>query len=139
MTDVFTPEKRKWIMGRVRSRNTAPELVVRSVIHRMGFRFRLHVRDLPGVPDIVMPKHRKAVFVNGCFWHAHPGCPRAALPKTNAGFWERKISGNAERDGRNMEAMKSLGWDVLVVWSCEVRRPEVLLTKLSHFLLGGPG
>lgn len=136
MTDVYPPEKRKWLMRRVRNRNTEPEVAVRSFIHKMGFRFRLHRRDLPGSPDIVLPRHRKVIFVSGCFWHGHPGCPRAALPQANASFWARKIEGNIARDKRTTEALEALGWRVLVVWGCEAKRREVLASKLRDFLMG---
>lgn len=137
MSDVFAPDKRAWIMSRVKNRNTKPELIVRSVIHRMGFRFRVHSAKLPGHPDIVLRRHRKVVFVNGCFWHGHAGCPRSALPETNRDFWLKKVSANKERDIRNLQALSDLGWKYLVVWTCEVAKADVLLNKLSAFLRDG--
>lgn len=136
MADVFSPEKRSWIMSRVKGRDTRPELIVRSMIHRMGFRFRVHRRDLPGNPDIVLPKHRKIIFVHGCFWHGHPGCPRAKRPATNKEFWNAKIDANIERDKRVQRELQSMGWDVLVVWQCGIREQSKLLLKLEGFLCG---
>jgi DNA mismatch endonuclease (patch repair protein) len=98
MVDTFTKTKRSEIMSRIGGKNTAPELRVRRVLHALGYRFRVHRDDLPGKPDIVLPRHQKIVLIHGCFWHGHPGCPRAALPTTNTGFWEKKISGNKKRD-----------------------------------------
>jgi DNA mismatch endonuclease (patch repair protein) len=121
-------------MSRVRGKNTKPELAVRSMIHRMGFRFSLHRTDLPGRPDIVLPRHRKVVFVHGCFWHGHPNCPRAARPTSNRGFWDEKLNANITRDTYNLRELRTLGWHPLVVWECETRRPEGLLRKLERFL-----
>jgi DNA mismatch endonuclease (patch repair protein) len=134
MVDVFSKGKRSWIMGRVRSRDTKPEMLVRSLIHGMGFRFRVYRRDLPGNPDIVLPRHHKVIFVDGCFWHGHPGCPRSKRPTTNKTFWDRKLDGNLERDKRFQEELSSMGWKVLVIWQCETKVPDILLTKLEGFL-----
>lgn len=134
MADVFSKEKRSWIMSRVKARDTKPELLVRSTVHRMGFRFRIHRRDLPGNPDIVLPKHRKIVFVHGCFWHGHKGCPRSRRPATNREFWNKKLDGNIQRDRRQRRKLSRTGWMVLVVWQCETRQPEKLSRKLSRFL-----
>ena len=121
-------------MGRVKSRNTKPEMLVRSMIHRMGFRFRLHKKDLPGNPDIVLSRHKKIVFVHGCFWHGHEGCPRSKRPATHAEFWNKKLDQNMERDKRFQRLLKEAGWNVLVVWQCETRKPDELLRKLERFL-----
>jgi DNA mismatch endonuclease, patch repair protein len=136
MTDVFTPEKRSYCMSRVKSGNTKPELLVRSLVHRLGFRFRLHRRDLPGRPDIVLPRLRKVIFVHGCFWHGHEGCPRSARPTTNREFWEKKLSGNVERDEKNLQRLNELGWETLIVWTCETKNTDRLTDILSDFLLG---
>lgn len=137
-TDVFTPKKRSEIMSRVRSKNTKPELFVRSLLYAMGYRFRLHRKDLPGNPDIVLPKYRTAIFVHGCFWHRHSGCPRATLPKRNAEFWRKKLEGNVERDKRAQQELRQLGWDVLVLWQCEVKRDaDALSERLNAALHGG--
>lgn len=135
MADVFTPEKRSRIMGRVKGSDTRPEVLVRSLVHQMGFRFRLHRRELPGCPDLVLKKHSKVIFVHGCFWHGHKGCRRSARPSSNMEFWDRKLSGNMERDQRNQEALMRDGWKVLVVWECETKDHEKLKEILRKFLL----
>lgn len=134
MTDVFSKEKRSWIMSRVKGRDTKPEILVRSFVHRMGFRFRVQRRDLPGNPDIVLPRHGKVILVHGCFWHGHKRCPRSKRPTTNKGFWNKKLDRNIERDKRFRRMLRSLDWKVLVVWQCETRKPEKLLGKLERFL-----
>lgn len=120
--DIYSPAKRSDIMARVRSRNTKPELAVRSMLHRMGYRFRLHRKDLPGKPDVVLPRYRTVVFVHGCFWHQHTGCKKATLPKRNSEFWEAKLKRNIERDEETRRRLESSGWHVLVLWECEVKR-----------------
>lgn len=121
-------------MSHISGKNTKPELIVRSLLHRMGYRFRIHKKDLPGKPDITLPRHKKVIFVNGCFWHGHENCPRSKRPKTNQDFWQTKLDGNIARDKINFEKLKSLGWDVLVVWTCEVKNSAVLKQKLVTFL-----
>lgn len=125
MADIFSPAKRSEVMSRIRGRDTVPELVVRSYLHRRGLRFRLHRRDLPGRPDIVLPAYRVAILVHGCFWHGHAGCKRASLPKTRVSFWAEKIAANRERDARSIRALEALGWRPLVVWECEIG-PDML-------------
>lgn len=134
MADVFSRGKRSWIMGRVRGRDTKPEMLVRSLVHQMGFRFRVHRRDLPGNPDIVLPRHRKVIFVHGCFWHGHPGCPRSTRPTTNQSFWDRKLDGNLERDKRFQQQLLLMGWKVLVIWQCETKVSDTLAMRLERFL-----
>jgi DNA mismatch endonuclease, patch repair protein len=134
MVDVFSRRKRSWIMGRVKGRDTKPEVLVRSLVHRMGFRFRVHRKDLPGNPDIVLPRHRKVIFVHGCFWHGHPGCPRSRRPTTNQLFWDRKLDGNLERDRRFCVELSDMGWEVLIIWQCETKASDVLAKKLEGFL-----
>lgn len=124
-------------MSRVKGRDTRPEKLVRSLLHRMGYRFRLHRKDLPGKPDVVLPRHRKIVFVHGCFWHGHEGCRRASRPKSNAEFWNRKIDANIERDVRTQRELESSGWKVLTVWQCETRNVEALRERLETFLREG--
>lgn len=116
-----TPERSR-LMSRIRGKNTGPELSVRRVAHSWGFRFRLHRRELPGCPDLVFPRLRKAILVHGCFWHHHddPACRNAVLPKTRAEWWRAKLLANVERDARNLRDLQSLGWDVLVLWECEI-------------------
>lgn len=120
-------------MRAVRGANTGPELAVRRLVHAMGYRFRLHRRDLPGKPDIVLPRHRKVIFVHGCFWHRHT-CKRGTMPATRRTFWERKLEGNRVRDQRNFRKLRRDGWKVLVVWECWCKRPEYLQRKLERFL-----
>ena len=121
-------------MSRIKGRNTKPEILVRSMVHRMGFRFRIHQHDLPGNPDIVLARHSKIIFVNGCFWHGHTRCPQSKRPTTNTRFWDKKLDGNIERDKRFQRKLRRIGWKVLIVWQCETQRPEKLLRKLERFL-----
>ena len=121
-------------MSRVRNRDTKPEKVVRSLLHAMGHRFRLHRRDLPGNPDIVLPKHKKVVFIHGCFWHGHTGCRRSARPTSNVEFWNTKIDTNVARDATAQNELAALGWKHLVVWQCEMRDLRTLTNKLEQFL-----
>ncbi len=120
MADVVDKATRSRMMSGIRAKDTKPELAVRSVLHRAGFRYQLHRRDLPGKPDLVFPKYRMLIFVNGCFWHRHQNCHLAATPKTNAKFWAEKLSLNVKRDKRVIAALHRLGWHVLNIWECEV-------------------
>jgi len=133
MSDVFSKEKRSLIMGRVKGCNTKPELLVRSLIHRMGYRFRLHCKNLPGKPDIVLARHKKAIFVNGCFWHGHEGCSRATRPSSNKDFWRKKINKNVERDKIKIKKLRKLGWKTLILWQCKLKDMEKLTVKLKRF------
>ena len=141
MTDIMDSKRRSELMAGIRSRNTAPELAVRRIAHRMGLRFRLHRKDLPGCPDLVFPKHRLVVFVHGCFWHQHEGCRRASIPKSRTDFWMTKLAANVARDRRQEDALQALGWRVLVIWGCEtgdrraVERRLAALTRSSGPLL----
>lgn len=130
--------QRSWNMSRIRSRDTGPERAVRSLLHQMGFRFRLRQRHLPGSPDIVLPKFATAVFVHGCFWHRHEGCPMTTTPRTNAGFWAEKFQRNVERDRRVEEQLRAVGWKVLVVWQCELADKGALEERLRMFLVKRP-
>lgn len=120
-TDIFSVEKRSDIMSRVRSTNSKVELAVRKWLHGKGYRFRLHMRDLPGVPDIVLPKYRIIIFVNGCFWHQHPGCKKATLPKQNREFWAAKLARNIRRDKEVELLLIESGWQVVTLWECEIQ------------------
>jgi len=133
MVDKISAEARSRLMGRVRGKDTKPELAVRSILHRMGFRFRLHRKDLPGRPDIVLPKRRKIILVHGCFWHGHT-CRRGAKPKSNQDFWAQKILSNQERDRRTLAALTDAGWSVLVLWECEIRAGTDLTERLIEFM-----
>jgi DNA mismatch endonuclease (patch repair protein) len=134
LVDKFSPEFRSRIMARVRGKNTSPELTVRKIVHGLGYRFRLHRRDLPGIPDIVLPRHRKIIFVHGCFWHGHPYCKRSGRPKSNVIFWKRKIRENIARDQKTLKGLHLLGWRPLIIWECEIKNHDMLLKKLKRFL-----
>lgn len=129
---------RSALMSRIHGKNTKPELVVRRLAHALGYRFRLHRRDLPGSPDLVFPGRKKVVFVHGCFWHRHPGCRRATTPKTRMEFWLAKFARNVERDVRKEMELIAAGWEVLVIWECETRDPDVLAATLRAFLEPSP-
>ena len=131
MTDIVDTERRSELMAGIRGRDTAPELAVRRIAHRMGFRFRVHRKDLPGRPDLVFPKHRLAVFVHGCFWHRHEGCRFASNPKSRVAFWKEKFAANVDRDARQEAALKELGWSVLVIWECETRNKAAVERRLA--------
>ena len=133
--DTISQSERSLQMGRIRSKDTRPELTVRSILHLCGYRFRLHRKDLPGRPDIVLPIHRKIILVQGCFWHGHT-CRLASKPKSNEDYWNLKIQTNRARDSRNLEALQSLGWNVLELWECEIRKLEGLEERLRHFMSG---
>lgn len=122
-------------MSRVRGKDTKPERIVRRVAHGLGFRFRLHRKDLPGSPDLVFPRHQAVIFVHGCFWHRHPGCRQASVPRTRARFWNDKFKQNVARDKRNEMALADLGWRVLVVWECEIRDHKLLADRIYSFIL----
>lgn len=130
--DTRSPEQRTYIMQSVRSRDTGPELIVRSMLHRMGFRFSLHRKDLPGRPDIVLPKHKAVVFVHGCFWHGH-GCAKGKLPKSRLDFWGPKIQRNRNRDAESVKMLKAEGWRVLTVWQCQIKNANRLHKRLANF------
>ena len=137
MTDTLTPQKRSWNMSRIRSFDTKPEVLLRSLLHRMVFRFRVHRKDLPGRPDIVLPKYRTVVLVHGCFWHQHPGCVEAAFPKSNRKYWKAKLEGNVARDRRNQRALRKDGWRVLRCWECQLEKdPAQIAMHLARELRG---
>ena len=123
---------RSKIMRAVPRSHTNPEMKVRRMLHATGLRFRMHRKDLPGTPDIVLPKHRTAIFVNGCFWHRHRNCRKAAVPKTRMEFWNRKFADNVARDCRNAQMLRQSGWRVLTIWQCEVEKPKNLQGKLER-------
>ena len=130
---------RSELMRRVRGKDTTPELAVRRVAHALGYRFRLHRRDLPGTPDLVFPRLRRAIFVHGCFWHRHEGCARTTMPKTRAAYWREKFEQNIRRDRRNLAALGRLGWEVLVVWECQTLERAELAARISRFLNASDG
>ncbi len=133
-SDVYSPEKRSAVMRRVKGRNTTPEMTVRRALTRLGARYRLHRKDLPGSPDIVMPGRRLALFVHGCFWHGH-NCPRGArIPKQNRDYWTAKVGRNVARDARTREALTGGGWRVETIWECELKDPGALEARLRALL-----
>ena len=132
--DKITKAERSENMRRIRSRNTNPELVVRSVVHRLGFRFRLHRSDLPSKPDLVFPSLRKVIFVHGCFWHVHKDCIDGSIPKSRVAYWKAKLERNVGRDRLSRRALRKLGWKSLVIWECETPHKERLATKIERFL-----
>ncbi|MDR2529619.1 MAG: very short patch repair endonuclease [Synergistaceae bacterium] len=137
MPDMFAPRKRSEIMSKVHSANTTPEVRVRKLLHRMGYRFRLQRRDLPGNPDIILPKYKTVLFVHGCFWHGCPTCRRAKIrPVANAEYWEKKLNRTLERDKDNMLTLEQMGWRVMVIWECETKKTRLdeLAVKFKAFL-----
>lgn len=132
--DKLTPERRSANMRRIRSRDTAPEMIVRRLVHRMGYRFRLHVATLPGKPDIVLPRLKRIVEVRGCFWHQHPTCIDSHIPKSRPSYWRPKLRRNQQRDEENGRQLRKLGWTVLVIWECDVRNWKKLSSRLKRFL-----
>ncbi|MDW3099350.1 MAG: DNA mismatch endonuclease Vsr [Alphaproteobacteria bacterium] len=125
MADRLSKEHRSWNMSRIRSKDTKPELILRLLLHRAGFRYRLHDKRLPGKPDIVMARYRTVIFVNGCYWHRHRGCPQATTPKTNTAFWQKKFNETVRRDERKTAELIKFGWSVIVVWECELQKNPV--------------
>ena len=123
-------EQRSRNMSAIKSKNTKPEITVRKLLHSMGYRFRLHVKDLPGSPDIVLPKYKTVIFVHGCFWHRHKNCKYASTPKTRQEFWEAKFRENINRDKLNQENLSSKGWKIIIVWECEIKDKDFDLNRL---------
>ena len=132
--DIVSPERRSRIMAGIKAKNTKLEMAVRRLVHGMGFRYRLHRRDLPGSPDMVFPGRRKVIFVHGCFWHRHTSCRLAYNPKSNVKFWTEKLAKNARRDAEVQRALESNGWSVLVVWECELSDGPALSARIAAFL-----
>jgi DNA mismatch endonuclease, patch repair protein len=135
MTDPLSKNERSRLMSRIGPKNSKPEMAVRRLAHRLGYRFRLHRRELPGKPDLVFPSRRSIIFVHGCFWHRHRECRNGAyMPKTRTEFWRIKLEGNAERDMRNLQSLAEMGWRCLVIWECETRDAGALTDRLRSFL-----
>jgi DNA mismatch endonuclease (patch repair protein) len=134
MVDRLTSERRSALMKSVRQKNTTPERAVRSALHALGYRFRLHRKDLPGTPDIVLPRYKVAIFVHGCFWHRHEGCHFATTPSSNEGYWLPKFASNVARDIRKETALTEAGWRVLTVWECETKSPAALAQRLQELI-----
>lgn len=132
--DSLSPQKRSANMSRIHSKDMKPEMIVRRLIFAMGYRYRLHARDLPGKPDIIFRKNKKIIMVHGCFWHQHPSCREGHIPKTRQDYWIPKLQGNVLRDKENIEALTALGWDILIIWECETNDIPQLRDKLQQFL-----
>ena len=132
--DTVSGEKRSWIMSRIKGKDTQPELLVRKFVFSLGLRYRLHSPRLPGKPDIALAQFKKAIFVNGCFWHGHRGCAKWRLPKSNRRYWQAKIGRNRERDAKNLRALHKAGWKTLVVWECELANPMKSGQKILRFV-----
>ena len=132
--DTLDPQQRSVRMALVRGKDTKPELIVRQLVHRLGFRYRLHGRDLPGTPDVVFPRRGKVIFVHGCFWHRHAGCGLARLPKSRGEFWSAKLVGNVDRDSRSVRALRRLGWGVMTIWECQLSNTARLASRIWRFL-----
>jgi DNA mismatch endonuclease (patch repair protein) len=132
--DPLTPHQRSERMRRIRSKNTSPERKIRQLLYAVGLRYRLHLRSLPGIPDIVFQKRRKVIFIHGCFWHLHSNCTQYRLPKTNRQFWMPKLRGNRKRDKQNLRKLRELGWNVMVIWECEMKNSKQVTSKALAFL-----
>jgi len=135
LVDHITLERRSWLMSRVKSGNTSPEMRVRRAAYALGLRFRLHRKDLPGRPDLVFPKHATVIFVHGCFWHRHPGCSKASTPKSRIEYWTRKFEANVARDKAVAQELQQLGWRVLTIWECETRCSDILARVCANVFL----
>ena len=134
--DNLTPERRSANVSKIRAKNTSPEMAVRRLVHGMGFRYRLHVAALPGKPDLVFPRLRKIIQVHGCFWHRHRGCIDSHIPKTRVEYWKPKLARNQKRDRANEKALRRQGWEVLIIWQCEVNAAALLSERMAEFLRG---
>lgn len=135
MADVLTAKQRRFCMSRIKSKDTKPEIMVRKFLFSHGFRYRVNRKDLPGRPDIVLPKYKTVIFINGCFWHGHPGCKYATMPETNKEFWTKKINSNMERDISNVNELIKSGWRVITIWQCQLKsknKDKTLSTLLSE-------
>lgn len=132
--DTVSKERRSEIMARIRSTGTTPEMTVRRLVHRLGYRYRLHTSSLPGKPDLVFASRRKVIFVNGCFWHSHRGCPAARIPKSRKQFWTAKLDGNVRRDAKVRRRLSKMGWKHITIWECEVGRADRVESRILAFL-----
>jgi len=141
MTDIWSKEKRSLVMSKIRPKNTKPEMILRSYLHNEGFRFRIHRKDLPGKPDLVLPKYNSVIFVHGCFWHFHSDCREGRIPDTNSKFWHDKLSKNISRDTKHQQQLTEMGWKVKVIWECELESAlkknemDILLNQIIEPLL----
>lgn len=134
MVDTVSPEQRSYNMSLIRNKDTKPEVFIRSLLHRLGFRFRKNVKKMPGKPDIVLPKYKSIIFVHGCFWHQHKECKRSNIPKSNVDFWKSKLNKNVKRDIENQAELKKAGWKIKIIWECELKNLDNLKDSLIKFL-----
>jgi DNA mismatch endonuclease, patch repair protein len=134
MSDVLTPLQRHTVMSHNKGKDTSPELFVRKIVCSLGYRYRLHKKDLQGCPDIVFPKRKKVIFINGCFWHRHSCKKGRSMPVTRKKFWQHKFEGTIKRDKKNKRELKKLGWKVLVIWECQIKKPEKVIYRITNFL-----
>lgn len=134
MSDIFSKSKRSEIMSKISGKETKPEILVRKYLFSKGFRYRKNVKELPGRPDIVLPKYKTIIFIHGCFWHGHEECKKSALPTTNTEFWREKIGKNIERDRRTIAELKQLGWSVVVIWQCEIKNIALRVALLEELV-----
>lgn len=133
--DIWSKEKRSDVMSKIRSKNTKPEMILRSSLHKLGYRFRIHRKDLPGKPDIVLPKYKTVIYVHGCFWHYHKDCREGRIPDTNSKFWKEKLYKNVERDKKHQNECEKLGWKVFIAWECEIEHDlDELIIKIKEKL-----
>lgn len=136
MADRFTKKKRSKIMSNIKAKDTNPEMVVRRLIHAMGYRYRLHIKDLPGKPDLVFRPRRKVIFIHGCFWHQHEGCKVSHIPKSNLSYWLPKLEKTKKRDKTHIQQLNDKGWGVFVIWECQLKNIEIVKKKIRGFLDG---
>lgn len=134
--DIYSPTERSERMSKIKAKNTKPEIIVRRLVHAMGYRYRLHLRTLPGKPDLVFAKKKKVIFVHGCFWHSHDGCKKARMPKSNIDYWSSKIANNKNRDKTNESLLEKIGYKVFVVWECQIKNEDNMKKVLNEFLMG---
>lgn len=132
--DKLTPQRRSDNMARIRSKDTSPELIVRRIAHGMGYRYRLHAKDLPGKPDLVFRSRKKAIFIHGCFWHGHTECREGRVPKSRTDYWQPKLERNRLRDAAHEEALHDLGWQTLTLWECQLKDPAIVRRQIAKFL-----
>lgn len=132
--DIISRKKRSWNMSLIHGKNTRPELIIRSFLHKSGYRYKVHDKNLPGIPDIVLPKYKTVIFVHGCFWHRHPGCKYAYNPKSRVEFWEAKFRNNIERDRTVRKQLKDLGWKILVIWECDISSMDSIKQKINKHI-----
>ncbi|MBD8147456.1 DNA mismatch endonuclease Vsr [Pseudomonas fluorescens] len=132
--DIVTPEQRSWNMSKIKGKDTKPEMIVRSMCHELGLRYRLHRKDLPGTPDLVFRKYRLCLFVHGCFWHRHPGCKYAYTPKSRLDFWLPKLAKNVERDARTQRALEEAGWRAAIIWECQTKDRDTLRAEIQKII-----